>query len=168
VEIFLKCLHVLAAVFMVVVVLLQQGKGADIGSAFGAGASQTVFGSRGAGNFLTKLTAFFVCVFMGTSMWLTYFTSSGSSVLRNLDDGTAPATAPAPEAQPIPEPGPAQGNSDTPSGFEVVPPTGDGQGAGAATPPASGEAKPAAQSEAPAPEGAAKGDEKSPKKQPKR
>ncbi len=54
--IFLTVLHVMVCLVLVIVVLLQHGKGADIGAVFGGGASSTVFGSRGAGNFLTKLT----------------------------------------------------------------------------------------------------------------
>ena len=54
--IFLTVLHVMVCLVLVVVVLLQHGKGADIGAVFGGGASNTVFGSRGAGNFLTRLT----------------------------------------------------------------------------------------------------------------
>jgi preprotein translocase subunit SecG len=70
---FLTSLHVAACIFLVAVVLLQHGKGADIGAAFGSGASSTVFGSRGAGNFLTKLTTGTVIIFMLTSITLSYF-----------------------------------------------------------------------------------------------
>jgi preprotein translocase subunit SecG len=70
---FLTILHIVACIFLVAVVLLQHGKGADIGAAFGSGASSTVFGSRGAGNFLTKLTTGTVVVFMLTSIALSYF-----------------------------------------------------------------------------------------------
>lgn len=55
--------HVLAAIFLIALVLLQQGKGATIGAAFGSGASQTVFGSRGSGSFLMRLTIGIVIVF---------------------------------------------------------------------------------------------------------
>ena len=88
-EIFLITMHVLAAFVLVAVVLLQHGKGADIGATFGAGASQTVFGSRGAGNFLSKLTTFFVAVFMITSISLTYFANPAADM---FDD--APVNAP--------------------------------------------------------------------------
>jgi preprotein translocase subunit SecG len=119
VEIFLTFLHVLAAVFLVAVVLLQQGKGADIGSAFGAGSSQTVFGSRGAGNFLTKLTTGFVVIFMGTSIGLTYF-DQGGSLLGDIEPVGPETETPAP-AEGTPIPAPAPGSGEAPSGFEVVP-----------------------------------------------
>ena len=63
--------HVLACVFLIAVVLLQTGKGADMGAVFG-GSSETVFGSSGAGNFLTKLTTGVAALFMLTSLVLTY------------------------------------------------------------------------------------------------
>lgn len=63
-------IHVLAAVCIVGLVLVQQGKGATIGAAFGAGASQTVFGSRGSGSFLLKLTIGFAVLFFATSIVL--------------------------------------------------------------------------------------------------
>jgi len=63
-------IHVLAAVCIVGLVLVQQGKGATVGAAFGAGASQTVFGSRGSGSFLLKLTIGLAVLFFGTSIIL--------------------------------------------------------------------------------------------------
>ena len=63
--------HVIACVILVLTVLLQAGKGADIGAVFG-GASTTIFGSSGAGNFLTRLTTGAAIVFMATSLTLTY------------------------------------------------------------------------------------------------
>ena len=69
---FVTVLHVMVCVILVVVVLLQRGKGAEIGAVFGGGASSTVFGSRGAGNFLTKLTSGAAVVFMLTSFFLSY------------------------------------------------------------------------------------------------
>jgi preprotein translocase subunit SecG len=65
-------LHVFVCIFLIAVVLLQRGKGAEIGAVFGAGASSTVFGSRGAGNFLTKLTTASAIIFMLTSLSLSY------------------------------------------------------------------------------------------------
>jgi preprotein translocase subunit SecG len=69
---FVTVLHVMVCVILVVVVLLQRGKGAEIGAVFGGGASSTVFGSRGAGNFLTKLTSGAAVIFMLTSLFLSY------------------------------------------------------------------------------------------------
>ncbi len=82
-------LHVLICFMMIGVVLLQSGKGAEIGAAFG-GSSQTVFGSRGPGTFLSKSTAWAASIFMLTSLSLAILSKqavTGSSVLDNLDDG---------------------------------------------------------------------------------
>ena len=70
--IFATVLHIMVCVILIVVVLLQRGKGAEIGAVFGGGASSTVFGSRGAGNFLTKLTSGAAVVFMVTSLYLSW------------------------------------------------------------------------------------------------
>lgn len=70
-EVILLSLHVLFAVAIIALVLLQQGKGADAGAAFGGGgASQTVFGSQGSGNFLTKSTSLLAALFFATSLGL--------------------------------------------------------------------------------------------------
>ena len=63
--------HIIACMFLIGVVLLQQGKGADMGAVFG-GSSSTIFGSGGAGNFLTRLTTAMAIIFMLTSLTLTY------------------------------------------------------------------------------------------------
>ena len=68
----ISVLHVIVCIFLVAVVLLQRGKGAEMGAVFGGGASSTVFGSRGAGNFLTLLTKICAAVFMLTSLSLSY------------------------------------------------------------------------------------------------
>jgi preprotein translocase subunit SecG len=76
------------------VVLLQSGKGADSGAAFGSGGSQTVFGSRGAGNFLTKLTAAAGALFMITSLGLAILSSGGGvggSVVKEETKKSMPA-----------------------------------------------------------------------------
>jgi len=62
--------HILAAVGIIALILLQQGKGAEAGASFGAGSSQTVFGSGGGGNFFTRATAVFATVFFVTSFGL--------------------------------------------------------------------------------------------------
>ena len=72
-------LHVFACLFLILVVLLQSGKGGGMGIAFGGGSSQTVFGGSGAGNFLTKATAVTACIFMLTSVTLAYFASQQES-----------------------------------------------------------------------------------------
>mgnify|MGYP000011323656 CR=1 FL=1 len=68
-------IHVAIAIALVVLILLQQGKGAEAGAAFGGGASQTVFGSRGSGNFLSRATAVLAAGFFATSLTLAYFAS---------------------------------------------------------------------------------------------
>jgi preprotein translocase subunit SecG len=79
-------LHVLAAVVIIALVLLQQGKGADAGASFGGGASQTVFGSQGGGSFFGKMTALFALVFFLTSFGLAYYASEqAKSVSGSLD-----------------------------------------------------------------------------------
>jgi preprotein translocase subunit SecG len=67
--------HVLIAVAIIVLVLLQQGKGAEMGAAFGSGASQTLFGSRGSGSFLLKLTGLLAALFFITSLLLGYLSA---------------------------------------------------------------------------------------------
>ncbi|NIC07737.1 preprotein translocase subunit SecG [Billgrantia bachuensis] len=68
-------IHVAIAIALVVLILLQQGKGAEAGAAFGGGASQTVFGSRGSGSFLSRTTAVLAAAFFATSLTLAYFGS---------------------------------------------------------------------------------------------
>ncbi|UDL05761.1 preprotein translocase subunit SecG [Marinobacter sp. CA1] len=72
--------HVVIAVALVGLVLIQQGKGADAGAAFGGGASQTVFGSQGSGSFLTRMTTFLAIVFFVTSFSLAIFAKQRAEV----------------------------------------------------------------------------------------
>ncbi len=67
---FVYALHFIACFVLIGVVLLQRGKGADLGASLGGGSANTIFGSRGAGNFLTKITTASGVVFMGTSLSL--------------------------------------------------------------------------------------------------
>lgn len=69
-------IHVLVAIAIIGLVLIQHGKGADIGAAFGSGASNTVFGSQGTGSFLFKLTGGLVLTFFVTSLSLSYMVST--------------------------------------------------------------------------------------------
>ncbi|HEY0337311.1 MAG TPA: preprotein translocase subunit SecG [Burkholderiales bacterium] len=77
-EIVILVLHILAAVGIVGLVLLQHGKGADVGAAFGSGASGSIFGASGSANFLSRATAILALVFFITSLGLTYFSSRKS------------------------------------------------------------------------------------------
>lgn len=81
----LTVVHVVVCLFLVLVVLLQQGKGGGLGAA--AGSSSQVFGGRGAGNLLTRLTAISAAIFMITSMSLAYLSSAGDRALREYDAG---------------------------------------------------------------------------------
>jgi len=94
----LTALHILACSVLVLVVLLQQGKGADMGAVFG-GSSSTVFGSSGAGSFLTRLTTAAAAIFMLTSLTLTYVASHRLS--SSIFDTSLPQPPPiaAPPAQ---------------------------------------------------------------------
>src|SRR5271166_3674166 len=78
----LEIVHVCVCLFLMLVVLLQQGKGGGMGAAFGGGATQQVFGGRGAGNILTRATAICAATFMLTSVTLAYLSSSGDRDLR--------------------------------------------------------------------------------------
>ncbi|MFN8626547.1 MAG: preprotein translocase subunit SecG [Candidatus Binatia bacterium] len=95
--------HVICCLFLIGVVLLQQGKGADMGAVFG-GSSSTIFGSSGAGNFLTRLTTGAAIVFMLTSLTLTYASARRLSSTV-FDSGSLPEPPPLsfpanPEGQP--------------------------------------------------------------------
>lgn len=79
--------HLIAAVSIVVLILLQQGKGAEMGASFGSGASQTLFGSGGTGNFFSRLTAFFALIFFVTSFSLAVVAKQQTTV----DDDLIPA-----------------------------------------------------------------------------
>lgn len=72
-------LHIVVSVALILVILLQTGKGSDIGAVFGGGSSQTLFGSTGPTSFLSKMTAAAAIVFMLTSLFLAYFSGKGTS-----------------------------------------------------------------------------------------
>ncbi len=78
----LNVIHVFVCLFLVLVVLLQQGRGGGMGAALGGGAAQQVFGGRGAGNLLTRATAICATIFMLTSVSLAYLSSSGDRALK--------------------------------------------------------------------------------------
>lgn len=87
--------HVLTAIGIIALILIQQGKGADAGASFGSGASQTVFGSSGTGNFLTKSTALLSTLFFATSFALAIYAKQKAGI----DVDTALPSAEAIEAQ---------------------------------------------------------------------
>ena len=89
--ILLVILHVIVCLFLIGVVLLQQGKSADLASAFGGQGSQTAFGPRGAANLLTRLTTWSAVIFMLTSIGLTV-AMSHSTTSRSVLSGTTQST----------------------------------------------------------------------------
>jgi preprotein translocase subunit SecG len=113
---FILAVHVLLALMIIGLVLLQRGKGAEAGAGFGSGASGTVFGARGTSTLFSKLTAVFAALFFVTSLSLAYLgtrsPAEATSVLERsvlaapapAPSPTPPATAPAPTSAPAPAP----------------------------------------------------------------
>ncbi|MGD8607455.1 MAG: preprotein translocase subunit SecG [Myxococcales bacterium] len=118
---FVSIIYVFVCLFLIMVVLLQSGKGGGLGSAFGGGTSQQIFGGAGAGNLLTRLTAIFAFAFMGLSVWLAFLSTTGEQALdRAVREQTAAQQAPASdteaeEPQNAGEPGDATGVTEEPS-----------------------------------------------------
>jgi preprotein translocase subunit SecG len=95
--------HVIVCIFLILVILLQAGKGGGMGAAFGGGGAQTVFGGRGAQTFLGKITAGGAAVFMLTSLTLAYQSSRSASEIDREAAAPAPfEAAPAPVAPAAP------------------------------------------------------------------
>lgn len=149
-------IHVIVCIAMILIILLQTGKGADIGAAFGGGSSQTVFGSSGAATFLGKVTIAAAAIFMITSFVLTYVSGRGvTQVERSVVTETA-----VPET---PVPAPAAGTPETPGKIPAAVPTapkaGAPEGAKPDVPAPQSESKPAPAQGQPAeaqPQGSAK------------
>ncbi|HEV2272618.1 MAG TPA: preprotein translocase subunit SecG [Acidobacteriaceae bacterium] len=96
---FVGTIHVIVSIFLIAVILLQQGKSADLAGAFGGQGSQTAFGPRGAANLLTKMTTWAAIIFMCTSIGLTVLIqrNSGSrSVLEGIKNPQTQTTHPQP------------------------------------------------------------------------
>jgi len=92
-------IHVVLAAAVIGLVLIQHGKGADAGAAFGSGASSTVFGARGSGSFLTRVTTVLAALFFVTSIFLFYLAANRDATIRSVtdipgivDDAPAPAS----------------------------------------------------------------------------
>jgi len=98
----LALLHILVCVALILIVLLQAGKGASIGAAFG-GASQTIFGSPGAAGFLTKITTVAAVIFMVTSILLTLTSIRKASTVLEETRTEVTETVPLDKPQPAPE-----------------------------------------------------------------
>jgi preprotein translocase subunit SecG len=128
--ILITIVHVIVCLFLVIVVLLQSGKAADLAGAFGGMGSQTVFGPRGSATVLSKATTIAAALFMVTSFTLSVMaTRSAGTAPSLLDKATAPATtqqpqnkAPvAPQTQTIPMPGQAPAPTGQPAPAEKAP-----------------------------------------------
>ena len=110
---FVIAIHIIVCLALIMIVLLQTGKGADMGAAFGGGSSQTLFGSTGASTFLGKATTAVAVVFMLTSLTLAYMSGShsGSTIMEDtpvpVEQPAAPAEA---DSQGAAQPAPADGN----------------------------------------------------------
>ena len=83
IETVIVIMHLLVAIALVGLILIQQGKGAETGASFGAGASGTVFGSQGSATFLSRLTGVLAAVFFVTSLGLAYYASSKADQIRD-------------------------------------------------------------------------------------
>jgi len=120
VTIVLTLLHIGVAFILILVVLLQTGKRADLAGAFGGGGSQTAFGARGAATLLSKVTTWSAGIFMATSLGLSLLGSShgggGGSVLDAVPPPAPAAVAPAtPAPQPVTPPAASPAPSPAPS-----------------------------------------------------
>ena len=105
-QILITIVHVFACIVLILVVLLQAGKGANMGAVFG-GSSQTVFGSSGPGTFLGKMTTAIAIIFMLTSLSLSYSASrKGNSLMEGAAKPVAQKTVPAPTPAAPPAPMP--------------------------------------------------------------
>ncbi|MDP2056581.1 MAG: preprotein translocase subunit SecG [Thiobacillus sp.] len=90
--------HVIVAIMVIALVLLQHGKGADMGAAFGSGSSGSLFGATGSANFLSRSTAIMATLFFLTSMGLAYFGLQQHKPVSVLDRAAVPATTSQPVA----------------------------------------------------------------------
>jgi len=133
--------QVLSAIAIIGLVLLQHGKGADMGAAFGSGASGSLFGASGSSNFLSKSTALAAAIFFGATLGLSVLASKGnvssSGAASVMDSVKAPAPAPVsgsaaiPSAAPAPAPAPA---AATPAPVETPAASAAASAASAASP----------------------------------
>src|SRR5580693_3553346 len=101
---FILAVHVLLALMIIGLVLLQRGKGAEAGAGFGSGASGTVFGARGTSTLFSKLTAVFAALFFVTSLSLAYLGTRGSTAPTSVLERAAQAVTSAPQPPPAAPP----------------------------------------------------------------
>jgi preprotein translocase subunit SecG len=100
---FVLVVHIILALLMIVLILVQHGKGADAGASFGGGGAATVFGASGSGNFLSRMTAILTALFFITSLTLAIFAKQQTSDAYSLKSVQSTQTAPAtlPETSPV-------------------------------------------------------------------
>jgi preprotein translocase subunit SecG len=118
----LLIVQVILSICLIVLVLMQHGKGADAGAAFGSGASSTVFGSKGSGNFLSKTTAVMATLFFVVCMALAYVSShriDSANLIQSVTSiGTEEVQGTTPVESDLP---PADSSSDMSSGSDLPP-----------------------------------------------
>ena len=113
-EVLVIVVHVIAAIGIIGLVLLQHGKGADMGAAFGGGSSGSLFGASGSANFLSRSTSVLATIFFLTSLGLTWFSAhrvEHKGVMATQPASSAPAATP--DAAPAAAPEKAAGNADS-------------------------------------------------------
>ena len=113
-ETFVWFVHVISAVALIIMVLVQHGKGADMGAAFGTGSAGSLFGSSGSANFLSRSTAVLATIFFITSLSLTYMYAQpvqGTGVMEKVDASKFDAGKTVPQV--APDAAPAVSDSDT-------------------------------------------------------
>ncbi|MCI0399725.1 MAG: preprotein translocase subunit SecG [Gammaproteobacteria bacterium] len=119
----LVVVNVVLGCCLIGLILLQHGRGADAGAAFGSGASSTVFGARGSASFLTKSTAVLAAAFLANSLLLTYMTGQALREKTIMEQGAPPAVStPVEQGEtPSPPPGEVVGPEETapPANFDV-------------------------------------------------
>lgn len=131
-----KIIHILVSILLIIVVLLQPGKSGDLGSIFGGGTSDSVFGSSGAVPFLAKVTRGLAVLFMLTSLTLGYFAASSvsKSVVKDVDAAPVEQSMPAEEAPsgvasdesvPAPENAADTGTAEDAEGGQTIDSSGD-------------------------------------------
>ena len=116
--------QVLSALGVILLVLLQHGKGADMGAAFGSGASGSLFGATGSANFLSRSTGVLAGLFLASTLALSFLSNDRPRATESLMQGTVPASP----AADIPATRPPQGPSDVPSVSPAAPVSGGGAG----------------------------------------
>lgn len=119
--------QVVSALAIIGLVLVQHGKGADMGAAFGSGASGSLFGASGSSNFLSKSTAVAAAIFFASTLALAYFGSNrphasvGGGVMEHVAVPVKKAPASAGDAVPVTAPAPAQAPAAAPAATQDVP-----------------------------------------------